>query len=104
VQNPHCHACFARVGRTLVLTGRNFPIFGTASADPSGRVHAAWVQGRALRYRRTTERASRLERTRVLTHGASYFDLAIGAGTNGRGWVAWDANGPNKTVRAIVAP
>lgn len=94
----------ARLGRTLVLTPRNFPIFGTASADPSGRVHATWVQGRALRYRRTSKSASRLERTHVLTHGASYFDLAVAAGANGRGWVAWDANGPNKTVRAIVAP
>jgi hypothetical protein len=94
----------ARLGRTLVLTPRNFPIFGTASADPSGRVHSTWVQGRALRYRRTSKSASRLERTHVLTHGASYFDLAVAAGATGRGWVAWDANGPNKTVRAIVAP
>ncbi len=94
----------ARLGRTLVLTGRNFPIFGTASADPSGRIHAAWVQGRALRYRRTSKSASRLERTHVLASGASYFNLVIGAGANGRGWVAWDSNGPNKTVRAIVAP
>jgi len=94
----------ARLGRTLALTPRNFPIFGTASADPSGRVHAAWVQGVALRYRRTSKSASRLERQHVLARGSSYFNLAVGAGTNGRGWVAWDGNGPNKTVRAIVAP
>jgi hypothetical protein len=94
----------ARLGRTLALTPRDFPIFGTASADPSGRVEAAWVQGRALRYRRTSKSATRLEGTHVLTHGASYFDLSVGAGASGRGWVAWDANGPNKTVRAIVTP
>jgi hypothetical protein len=40
-----------------------------------------------------------LRRLLVLT-----LDLAVGAGANGRGWVAWDANGPNKTVRAIVTP
>jgi hypothetical protein len=28
----------------------------------------------------------------------------VGAGANGRGWVAWDSYGPNKTVRAIVTP
>jgi hypothetical protein len=83
--------------------GKTFHV-GVANADPSGRVHATWVQGRALRYRRTSKSASRLERTHVLTHGASYFDLAVAAGANGRGWVTWDANGPNKTVRAIVAP
>ena len=94
----------ARLGRTLALTPRTFPIFGTASADPSGRIHAAWVQGRALRYRRTNKSASRMERTHVLARGSSYFNLVIGAGASGRGWVAWDANGPNKTVRAIVAP
>jgi hypothetical protein len=94
----------ARVGRTLVLTPRDFPIFGTASADPTGRVHTAWVQGRALRYRRTSASGSRLERTHVLVKRGTFFDLAVGAGRNGRGWVAWDGNGPNKTVRAIVAP
>ena len=94
----------ARLGKTLALTGRAFPIFGTASADASGRIHAAWVQGRALRYRRTNKSASRLERTHRLVGGSGFFDLAVGAGANGRGWVAWDSNGPNKTVRAIVAP
>jgi hypothetical protein len=94
----------SRLGRTLALTSRSFPIFGTAEADASGRIHAAWVQGRALRYRRTSKSATRLERAHVLVSGSSFFDLAIGAGANGRGWVAWDANGPNKTVRAIVAP
>ena len=94
----------ARLGRTLVLTGRNFPIFGTASADAGGRIHAAWVQGRALRYRRTSKSAARLEGSHRLVAGNGFFDLAIGAGANGRGWVAWDSNGPNKTVRAIVTP
>ena len=94
----------ARLGRTLVLTGRNFPIFGTASADAGGRIHAAWVQGRALRYRRTSKSATRLEGSHRLVAGNGFFDLAVGAGANGRGWVAWDSNGPNKTVRAIVTP
>ena len=94
----------ARLGRTLVLTGRNFPIFGTASADAGGRIHAAWVQGRGLRYRRTSKSATRLEGSHRLVAGNGFFDLAVGAGANGRGWVAWDSNGPNKTVRAIVTP
>jgi hypothetical protein len=93
-----------RLGRTLALTSRSFPIFGTASADPAGRIHAAWVQGRALRYRRTSKSAARLEGSHRLVTGGSFFNLSVGAGANGRGWVAWDSNGPNKTVRAIVAP
>ena len=39
-----------------------------------------------------------------LVTGSSFFNLSVGAGANGRGWVAWDSNGPNKTVRAIVTP
>jgi hypothetical protein len=94
----------ARLGRTLVLTPRDFPIFGTASADPSGRIHTAWVQGSALRYRRTSKSASRLEGTHILVHRGSFFNLVVGAGANGRGWVTWDSNGSNKTVRAILTP
>ena len=94
----------ARLGRTLDLTSRSFPIFGIAEADASGRIHAAWVQGRALRYRRMSKSAARLEGSHRLVSGSGFFDLSVGAGANGRGWVAWDSNGPNKTVRAIVAP
>ena len=62
------------------------------------------MQGRGLRYRRTSKSATRLEGSHWLVAGNGFFDLAVGAGANGRGWVAWDSNGPNKTVRAIVTP
>jgi hypothetical protein len=92
-----------KLGRSLHLTSsHDFPIFGTAAADASGRVHSVW-QGRGLRYRRTNRAGSRLERTRILVGGrGAFFNLAVSAGSNGRGWVAWDSNGQNKTVRAIA--
>jgi hypothetical protein len=92
-----------KLGRSLHLTSsHDFPIFGTASADASGRIHSAW-QGRGLRYRRTNRAGSKLERVRTLVGGrGSFFNLAVSAGSNGRGWVAWDSNGSNKTVRAIA--
>jgi hypothetical protein len=42
--------------------------------------------------------------TRRLATGSGFFDLAVGAGPSGRGWVAWDSNGPNRTVRAVRVP
>jgi hypothetical protein len=93
----------AKLGRTLGVTSSTFPIFGTAAGDAGGRIHAVW-QERGLRYRRTTKSASRLERAHRLVLGSGFFNLAIAAGANSRGWVAWDSNGENRTVRAIAIP
>lgn len=93
----------AKVGRTLAVTPSTFPIFGTAAGDAGGRIHVVW-QERGLRYRQTTRTATRLQRTRLLAAGSGFFDLALAAGTNGHGWVAWDSNASNRTVRAIPIP
>jgi hypothetical protein len=104
-------------GRTYVarqFTGESFatpievsltgdPIFADYFQDPSGRLHAVWLDGtRALQYRRSEDGTNYGPITTLSDPTFDIFHIEVAAGADGEGWAVWDSNSSRDTVMAVA--
>jgi len=90
-------------GSPVQVSETGGPIFADFTQDPSGRLHAVWLDGtRDLVYRRADDTSNYGPVTELAPTTFQIFHLEVAAGVNGEGWVVWDGNSDRSTVQAAA--
>ena len=90
-------------GSPVQVSETGGPIFADFTQDPSGRLHAVWLDGtRDLVYRRADDASNYGPVTELAPTTLQIFHLEVAAGADGEGWVVWDGNSDQSTVQAAA--
>jgi hypothetical protein len=92
-------------GSQVSVSETGDPIFADFFQDPTGRLHAVWLDGsRDLVYRRSDPDAltNYGPATQLAPASFEIFHIEVAAGADGEGWAVWDANSTRNTVAAVA--
>jgi hypothetical protein len=90
-------------GRAITVSETGYPIFGNASQDPKGRIHAAWIGTHGLTYRVSSTSGRSFGRMRTLSTARRLFNLVVASDARNRAVVVYDSNAEAGKVGGYTA-